>query len=215
VAIPRATETGSPQSFRTLPRSTVRWALSAGAGRGDRSRGRSRTARSCGRRRLFGSPIIGGPDAHHRGSRFRPGRSGTRNGHAGGHPMSSKSLGPADRHEFWPSKLRWSSSLGRPLDARTDVRVPRMSPRLDARATATASQTSGSTSNPKCEELTSTCFALGVTRSTHAFQAPPGRCGCRCWCAAPVPAARRRALRSRGVGLLELGHDDLAPVLER
>jgi len=51
VAIRRATETGSPQSFRTLPRSTVRWALSAGAGRGDRSRGRSRTARSCGRRR--------------------------------------------------------------------------------------------------------------------------------------------------------------------
>jgi hypothetical protein len=28
----------------------------------------------------------------------------------------------------------------------------------------------GSTSNPKCEEPTSTCFALGVTRSTHAFQ---------------------------------------------
>ena len=42
--------------------------------------------------------------------------------------------------------------------------------RLDARATATASQTSGSTSNPKCEEPTSICFALGVTRSTHAFQ---------------------------------------------
>ena len=29
--IRRATETGSQQSFRTLPRSTVRWALSAGA----------------------------------------------------------------------------------------------------------------------------------------------------------------------------------------
>jgi hypothetical protein len=73
-------------------------------GRGDRSRGRSRTAPSCGRRRPLRQSNHRRSDAHHRGSRVRPGRSGARNGHAGGHPVSSKSLGPADRHEFWPQQ---------------------------------------------------------------------------------------------------------------
>ena len=97
---------GHPESDRdrlaaivgTLPRSTVRWALSAGAGRGDRSRGRSRTARSCGRRRPLRQSDHRRSDAHHRGSRVRPGRSGARNGRAGSARRRAAGTGAAHQH---------------------------------------------------------------------------------------------------------------------
>ena len=47
---------------------------------------------------LFGSPIIGGPDAHHRGSHVRPGRSGTRNGRAGSARRRAAGTGAAHQH---------------------------------------------------------------------------------------------------------------------
>ena len=47
---------------------------------------------------LFGSPIISGPDAHHRGSHVRPGRSGTRNGRTGGARRRAAGTGAAHQH---------------------------------------------------------------------------------------------------------------------